>query len=91
MSLRDVATLRDLVVDARNAGQDIANDALLDRYARARKADIELRLWGIDTLNRAAMTDVQPLMDARRRMLEALHGFTPLRQTAMKMGLGANG
>ncbi|MEL6584321.1 MAG: UbiH/UbiF family hydroxylase [Pseudomonadota bacterium] len=89
MSLKDVATLRDEIVTARDKGDDWASPAVLDRYARTRKADIELRLTGVDLLNRAAMTDVQPLMDLRRRGLEALHGLTPVRYTAMKMGLGA--
>lgn len=88
LSLRDVAALKKLVQEALHSGRDIGSDALLDHFERMRKPDILLRQTGVDLLNRAAMADRQLLIDARRRLLEALHGITPLRQTAMRAGLG---
>jgi 2-octaprenyl-6-methoxyphenol hydroxylase len=89
MSLRDIAALRDLVVAARAAGADIGAPDLLTRYHRARHGDILMRVAGVDALNRAAMAGWRPFRDARRAGLKALHGFTPLRRAAMRLGLGA--
>jgi 2-octaprenyl-6-methoxyphenol hydroxylase len=89
MSLRDVATLRDLAVAARAAGRDIGDEAMLERYARARRADVLLRVAGIDALNRAAMLGPRPFRDLRRAGLVALHGLPPLRRAAMRLGLGS--
>jgi len=89
MSLRDLATLRDLVVAARDAGRDIGDPDLLRRYHRARHPDILLRVAGIDLLNRAAMAEQQPLRDLRRAGLRALYGVGPIRRASMRLGLGA--
>ncbi len=88
MSLRDVATLRDLCVAARASGRDIGAPELLSRYGRARHPDILARVAGIDALNRAAMAGARPLRDLRRVGLRTLHGLKPLRRTAMRLGLG---
>ncbi len=89
MSLRDIATLVDLCVAARDAGGDIGAPDLLARYHRARHSDIVLRVAGVDALNRAAMAGWQPFRDARRAGLQLLHGTAPVRRTAMRLGLGA--
>lgn len=89
MSLRDIATLVELCAEARDAGADIGDAALLARYNRARHPDILARVAGVDLLNRAAMTDVQALRDLRRAGLRGLHQIGPVRRTAMRLGLGA--
>jgi len=91
MSLRDIATLRDLCRSARDAGRDIGAPDLLARYHRARHGDILMRVAGVDALNRAAMTELQPLRDLRRAGLRTLHGLRPLRRGAMRLGLGVEG
>ena len=88
MSLRDIATLLELCVAAREAGADIGAPELLARYHRARHGDVLLRMAGIDVLNRAAMAGAQPLRDLRRAGLRALHGLAPVRRSVMKLGLG---
>ena len=90
MSLRDIATLLDLCVDARDAGGDIGAAELLARYHRARHGDVLLRIAGLDALNRAAMAGAWPLRDLRRTGLRALAGVAPLRRAAMRLGLGAS-
>jgi 2-octaprenyl-6-methoxyphenol hydroxylase len=89
MSLADIATLRDLVLEARAAARDIGDPDLLARYARARHPDIAMRIAGVDMLNRAAMAETQSLRDLRRAGLRLLHGLAPLRRGAMRLGLGA--
>lgn len=85
MSLADIATLLDLTREA----ADIGAPDLLARYHRRRHREILLRVAGIDALNRAAMAEPRPLRDLRRAGLAALHGITPIRRAAMRLGLGA--
>ncbi len=89
MSLADLATLLDLVEQAREAGKDIAAPEVLDRYNRNRWPDMAARVAGVDLLNRAAMAEDQTLRDLRRTGLKLLYGLKPLRKTAMRAGLGA--
>jgi len=88
MSLRDVATLRDLCVAARGAGDEIGAPDLLERYNRTRHPDILARVLGVDVLNRSAMVRSPPLRDVRRFGLKTLHELKPLRRSAMSIGLG---
>jgi 2-octaprenyl-6-methoxyphenol hydroxylase len=85
MSLADIATLLDLAV--RMPG-GLGDPAMLDAYARARHADIRLRVAGIDALNRASMAGGQMFRDLRAQGLRALYAATPLRKTLMRTGLG---
>ncbi len=89
MSLRDIATLRDLCVAARAAGGDIGAPGLLARYERARWPDMLARVAAIDALNRAAMAERPALRDLRRLGLRSLHAAAPLRRAAIRLGLGA--
>lgn len=88
MSLRDIATLLDLAGAARDAGRDIGAPDVLRRYHRARYPDIAARVAGIDALNRAAMAGARPLRDLRLAAFRTLHGISPLRRAAMRLGLG---
>jgi len=88
MSLADIATLRDLVSAARDSGQDIGAPPVLTRYHRTRYPDIVARVSAIDALNRAALAQTPALRDIRRQGLAFLARTPPLRQTAMRAGLG---
>ena len=50
--------------------------------------EMAARVAGIDLLNRAAQTEEQPLRDLRRAGLKAIHDIRPLRNLAMRWGLG---
>ena len=89
MSLADIAALGDLCVAARARGVDIGAPEVLDRYARARRPDLMLRIAGLDLLNRAAMAGSGPLRELRRAGLATLHNVGPVRRAAMRLGLGA--
>jgi 2-octaprenyl-6-methoxyphenol hydroxylase len=88
MSLADIRTLLDLAEGAR---EDPGARPLLQRYARARHADILARVTGIDALNRASMVDAQGLRDMRMRALDAIYRVAPVRRVLMQTGLGARG
>mgnify|MGYP003647439791 CR=1 FL=1 len=85
MSLADLEALLTLAEKNRDT---LGEPAMLEAYHRARHADIELRLRGIDMLNRASQASSPLARDARAMGLNALHGFAPLRRTLMQMGLG---
>ncbi len=85
MSLGDLRCLLDLA----QARPDGLGDAqMLAAYHKARHTEIELRVKGIDLLNRASMIEARPLRDARAMSLNALYSLAPVRKTLMQMGLG---
>lgn len=86
MSLRDLDCLLEL---AEAAPDRVGEPAMLDSYARKRSADIKLRVAGIDALNRASMAGNPVAQDLRARGIQALYGLHPVRETLMKLGLGA--
>ncbi|KJZ20483.1 UbiH/UbiF family hydroxylase [Loktanella sp. S4079] len=86
MSLRDLATLRDLAV----ANPDQLGDReMLNAYARARHPDIKLRIAGIDALNRASISGGAVAQDLRAKGIQLLFGLKPVRRKLMQLGLGA--
>ncbi|KMK66908.1 UbiH/UbiF family hydroxylase [Puniceibacterium sp. IMCC21224] len=85
MSLTDLGVLLDLAVADRTG---LGTRHMLDRYARARGADIRARVAGITLLNRASMAQAPLLRDLRAQGLEALFALTPLRKGLMSLGLG---
>ena len=85
MSLSDLATLLELV---QNAPDTLGNAAMLDAYHKARFADIQLRVRGIDLLNRASQASSPAARDARAMGLNALYAMPPVRKMLMQMGLG---
>ena len=88
MSLKDIRVLLDLV-EARP--DDPGARDLLQRYHRARHAEVLARVTGVDALNRAAMAEAQGLRDMRMRALNAIYSVTPVRRVMMRAGLGATG
>jgi 2-octaprenyl-6-methoxyphenol hydroxylase len=87
LGLRDVASLAELLAQARRRGEDIGSPAVLDRYARARRGDIALRTLGVDWLNRALLADWLPVDALRGAGLLALGSIGPLRRFVMRQGL----
>lgn len=85
MSLADLRTLLDLAT-ARPEG--LGDAAMLEDYHRARHREVQVRVAGVEMLNRASMLGAQGLRDLRAGALNALYSFAPVRQTLMKAGLG---
>ncbi|WP_293575786.1 UbiH/UbiF family hydroxylase [Phaeobacter sp.] len=85
MSLGDLRCLLDLA----HATPDRLGDAdMLKAYHRARHGDIQMRVKGIDLLNRTSMLAPRPLRDLRALGLNALYSMAPVRRNLMQMGLG---
>lgn len=85
MSLKDL----DCLLELSATHGDIGRPELLDAYARKRRADIKLRVAGIDALNKASITGTPALQALRAQGIEALYGLKPVRNSLMELGLGA--
>ena len=85
MSLQDLATLLALAEKYRD---DLGGQAMLDAYHKTRFGDIQLRINGIDLLNRVSQASHPLARDARALGLEALYALPPVRRMLMQMGLG---
>ncbi|GGE04577.1 2-octaprenyl-6-methoxyphenol hydroxylase [Gemmobacter megaterium] len=85
MSLADLRALIDLATETPEA---LGSAAMLAAYDKRRHLDVQMRVRGIDLLNRASMLAPQPLRDLRAGLLGALYGVAPVRRALMRAGLG---
>lgn len=83
MSLADIQTLLDLCDD-----HPLGSEPMLSAYENARKADVSMRLHGVDLLNRASLAAGPNLRALRLKGLQFLHGSMTARKLAMRKGLG---
>ena len=86
MSLRDLACLRDLAIAQPG---DLGSAKMLATYNRERHRDAQLRVAGINLLNRTSQTGLPMLQSLRRSGIKLLHDTTPVRRGVMRLGLGA--
>lgn len=91
LSLRDIAALVDCVETARADGADIGGPAALAAYAQARRADISLRTYGVDMLNRSLLADFLPVDIARGATFLAFNMIGPLRRAVIREGILPHG
>jgi 2-octaprenyl-6-methoxyphenol hydroxylase len=85
MSLADLTVLLDL---ARANPDDLGSATMLDAYNRKRHTEVQVRVMGVDMLNRASMAGAPVLRDLRAAALSALYATRPVRKTLMRAGLG---
>ncbi len=87
LGFRDVAALRDVVVEASGRGQDIGSEEPLRRYERSRRLDVRIRTAGVDMLNRTLLAGLLPVDLLRGAGLHALQWIGPLRRIVMREGV----
>lgn len=87
LSLRDVASLAEELVQAARVGSDLGSRTILKRYAGRRSLDIGTRFAGVNGLNQIVSNDLLPVKDLRRAGLKMMERFSPLKQGAMRIGL----
>lgn len=87
LTLRDIAVLVDCVEAAARRGEDAGAPAVLKRYAATRGPDIDLRINGVDVLNRSLLSDFLPVDLARGLGLLAFAAIGPLRRAIMREGV----
>ena len=83
-SLDDIETLARLIEGKSDPGAP----EQLGRYQMQQYPKTVAKVMGIDVLNRAARAEAQPLRDLRRLGLSAISRIGPLRQLAIRAGLG---
>ena len=87
LGLRDVAALRDAVVDAFAEGREPGSDETLNRYQRGRDLDVRLRTTAVDSLNRTLLSGLLPADFLRGAGLLAVSNIGPLRRAIMREGV----
>lgn len=87
LSMRDVGALSDIIYDALKRGEDIGTPLVLDRYASARRLDIDSRFYGVDQYNKIVSNNVELLRGIRRTGLKTLNTIPALKKIAMTVGL----
>ncbi len=87
LSLRDAATLVELVADAKTRGEDIGGAEVCAAYERRRRADVASRSWTIDLMNRSLLSEYAPVHLARGLGLTALKAIPALRRALMREGV----
>ncbi|MEM6594663.1 MAG: FAD-dependent monooxygenase [Pseudomonadota bacterium] len=83
MSLADLQTLLDL-----SGTHGLGSQAMLDAYNVARLRQVQLRVAGIDLLNRTSQSRLDWFREMRSWGIGALHDATPIRKAVMQLGLG---
>jgi 2-octaprenyl-6-methoxyphenol hydroxylase len=87
LGLRDAATIGELAVEAKRAGNDIGGDDVLAAYDKLRHGDITARSVAIDLFNRTLLTDFLPIQGLRGLGLYMLDKIGPLRRAVMREGI----
>ena len=87
LGLRDAATIGELAVEAKRAGNDIGGDDVLAAYDKLRRGDITARSLAIDLFNRTLLTDFLPIQGLRGLGLYMLDKIGPLRRAVMREGI----
>lgn len=91
MSLRDVAAIAELVIDARQAGSDIGACALLEQYQKRRRFDNTRMLAATDGLTRLYSVKFPPVRLVRKAGVRAIAAFPPAKRFFMGQAMGLNG
>lgn len=87
LSLRDIASLADVLETARKAARDIGGDEVLARYEASRRTDIATRTTAVDLLNRTLLADFLPVQLVRSFGLYLAGRIAPLRKLMMREGV----
>ncbi|MBD8899453.1 UbiH/UbiF/VisC/COQ6 family ubiquinone biosynthesis hydroxylase [Rhodanobacter sp. DHG33] len=88
LGLRDVAELRDALVEAHDAGRDFAAPHVLRRYARRRRSADTLDARGFDALARIYAWQAPPLVAARGIGVRLLDRLAPLKRRIARHAAG---
>lgn len=87
LSLRDAATLAEVIIDAMRLGSDHGQVLTLANYERRRRLDIATRVSGVNTMNQLVSSESSIIKDMRRSGLKLIEAAYPLKRLAMNHGL----
>jgi len=88
LGLRDAIALSDMLIDAHARGEDLGLSALLQRYQRARRADVISMLVATDGLDRLFSTNLAPVRLLRDLGIAAVHRMPGLKKAFMRQAMG---
>ena len=91
LGLKDAAALAEALVEAARLGEDLGSDAVLDRYARWRRADNVALAAATDLFNRLFTNDIVPLRLIRGAGMAVVNRIGPARRFFMQEAGGATG
>ena len=89
LGFRDAIELARLIIEEKNAGEDIGSAALLARYQRARRPDNLAMLAMTDGLDRLFSTNNPVVRLARDLGIAAVDRTRPLKRVFMRRAMGA--
>lgn len=87
LSLRDVASLLDVVSSAHALGEDVGSASVLHKYDRKRQPDIVTRTNAVHLLNRSLLSELVPVQMARSAGMHLASKVSPFRKFLMKEGV----
>ena len=87
LSLRDVATLAETLIDTARMGEDIGGDLTLSHYSKRRHIDMQTRFIGVDNYNRIVSNNLGFLRGLRRNGLKTLKTIPAFKNIAMQQVL----
>ncbi|HPF79015.1 MAG TPA: FAD-dependent monooxygenase [Alphaproteobacteria bacterium] len=87
LSLRDVASLAEVLIDAARLGEDIGGEMVTARYAKRHHIDMTSRFLGVDSYNRIVSNNIGFLRGIRRAGLKTLQTIPAFKHFAMHQGL----
>lgn len=91
MSLRDCAALIELIVDARDAGINIGDQEVLEKYQKWRKGDNRMMGVATDSLNKLFSNPRSPISSVRNFGLELVKRTPFAKQFFMRQAMGQMG
>jgi 2-octaprenyl-6-methoxyphenol hydroxylase len=91
LGLRDIATLTDIVKDARRIGLDFGSVPVLEKYQRWRRFDVMTMIAATDGLNRLFSNDSAGIRLLRDAGLGLVQRIGPLKRAFMRGAMGTVG
>ncbi len=85
LGLRDVANLRDVIVESTHA--DIGHEDILQLYNKQRANDVTLRNCAVDSINRMLLSHHVTADLLRASGMFAIDSISPLRKMVMRIGM----
>ena len=86
LGIRDVATLGELILQAKATNQNLGSETILVDFERARKIDIQLRTKAVDLLNQSLLTGFLPTQAIRYFGAQITNKIPFFRKNLMKIG-----
>jgi 2-octaprenyl-6-methoxyphenol hydroxylase len=91
LGIRDVATLADVLIDARRGGRDLGSLSVLEAYEAARRRDQRTVAIATDVLARLFTNPLGPLRVARNLGMTLLDLLPPAQHLLARVGMGLAG